>query len=162
PPLPIDQAAGAVLQNYKRLKADLRAKYGREVEVVIGETGWPSGGAPNDAAVPSPENQRKFLEEFMTGACTDSIPFYYFEAFDEEWKWDENADKEWKQRYSKHPRPGSELPPDRTLSGNWAGSSWGVFQSNGKLKRELKDLFDEPPAGSRANRDIFLQDIGRL
>lgn len=158
---PVEQAAYAVLTSYRKLKADLQAKYGHEVDVVIGETGWPSGGEPRDKAVPSSENQRKFIEDFMDAACSNSIRFYYFSAFDEEWKWDEGGDKEWTLRF-RHSRRDSELPHDRTFSGNWIGSSWGIFQSNGKLKAALEGLFDQPSPQTRVNRDIFLYDSGRL
>jgi exo-beta-1,3-glucanase (GH17 family) len=160
-PVPVEQAAAVVLKNYRKLKADLREKSGHDVEVVIGETGWPSGGEPRGDALPSPTNQHIFLVDFMTQACSNSIRFYYFSAFDEEWKWGEGGDKEWIRRYRRSRRD-SELPHDQTFSGNWIGSSWGIFQSNGKLKTELAGLFDEPSPGSRANRDIFLSDLGRL
>ncbi len=157
PPVPVERGAATVLTDYRKLKGDLRAKYGHDVRVVIGETGWPSGGGPRSEAVPSPENQRKFLEEFMKLACENSIEFYYFEAFDEEWKWAEGGSEEW-QRLQGHPKlRSSELPEDRTFSGKWIGSSWGIFQSNGMLKPKLLGVFDQPAQGSRANRDIFDQ-----
>jgi exo-beta-1,3-glucanase (GH17 family) len=154
---PIDGAATLVIENYRKLKSDLRAKYGRDVRVVIGETGWPSGGGKPGPAVPSPENQRKYVGEFMKLACENSIEFYYFDAFDEEWKWNEGGDEEWKQLQERPKLRSSALPDDRTFSGRWTGASWGLFQSNGKLKPELGGLFDQPAPGSRANRDIFLE-----
>lgn len=55
-------------------------------EVIITETGWPSAGEPNGAAVPSPQNQRialKSLEEsFPDGGLV------FFSAFDDDWKED--------------------------------------------------------------------------
>ena len=157
PPVPVEQAAAKVLQDYKNLKANLRAKFGHDVKVVIGETGWPSGGGARGRAVPSPENQRKFIEEFMKLACENSIDFYYFEAFDEEWKWGEGGDEEWRTLHDGHSKlRSSELPDDRTFNDKWIGSSWGIFQSNGALKSQLTTLFDQPPQGTRANRDIFV------
>jgi exo-beta-1,3-glucanase (GH17 family) len=163
-PPSVEQAAVAVLKKYRNLKEDLRAKYGHDVEIVIGETGWPSAGEARGEAIPSPENQRKFLVDFMTQACGDPsqpVRFFYFEAFDEEWKWQEGGDKEWERRYGRSKRP-DELPYDRTFSGNWIGSSWGIFQSNGKLKAGLTGLFDQPVPQSRVNRDIFMTEVGRL
>jgi exo-beta-1,3-glucanase (GH17 family) len=159
--VPVERAASAVLENYKKLKADLRARYGHDIDVVIGETGWPSAGERRDDAIPSPENQRRFIEDFMSEACRNAIRFYYFAAFDEEWKWDEGGDTEWTQRYHRSRRD-SELPLDRTFSGKWIGSSWGIFQSDGKLKPKLVGLFDQPAQGTRPNRDIFLFGLGRL
>jgi hypothetical protein len=151
---PVGGAAATVVDNYKTLKANLRAKYGHDVRVVIGETGWPSGGPPRGEAIPSPDNQRRFLSEFMAISCTNSIPFYYFEALDEEWKWPEGT--KWE---------GSSLPlpeGDRTFSGRWIGSSWGIFQSNGRLKSQFRGMFDELAPGSRVNRDIFVEGSGVL
>jgi exo-beta-1,3-glucanase (GH17 family) len=149
----IGGAAATVLENYGKLKADLRMRYGHDVRVVIGETGWPSGGSPHDAALPSSENQRKFFGEFITLACNNSIPFYYFEAFDEEWKWREGT--KWEGSLS--------LPDgDRTFSARWIGSSWGIYQSNGRVKPQFTGVFDQPAPGSRASRDIFAEGPGLL
>lgn len=160
---PVEGAAAAVLTNYKNLKEKLRSKYGHDVRVVIGETGWPSAGDPHDKAIPSSENQRKFGEEFMGQACGASIEFYYFEAFDEEWKWAEGNSGISSQGSSG--KGNSDLPEgDRTFSGRWIGSSWGIFQSNGKLKSQFTGLLDEPEPGpgSRVNREIFVESTGLL
>lgn len=154
---PVDQGAATVLTNYKKLKADLRAKYGRDIRVVIGETGWPSGGGSRGGAVPNPENQRRFVEEFTNLACGNGLEFYYFEAFDEEWKWQEGGSEEWQKLQNRPRLPPWELPEDWTFSGKWLGSSWGIFRSNGSIKSTLIDLFDQPPPGSRASRDIFIE-----
>jgi len=159
--IPVEQAASTVLANYTKLKSDLKTTYGHDVDVVIGETGWPSGGEARGDAVPNAENQKRFLEEFTTWACNNSIRFYYFSAFDEEWKWDEGGNDEWTRRYHRGRRD-SELPSDRTFSGDWIGSSWGIFQSNGKLKPTLAGFFNQPVPTTRVNRDIFLSDLGRL
>jgi hypothetical protein len=60
-------------------------------QVVIGETGWPSGGLPQGEAVPGLENQQQFMEEFLRLAFEKGISFYYFEAFDESWKSESNG-----------------------------------------------------------------------
>lgn len=54
--------------------------------VILGETGWPSGGPTNGKAVPSPENQQRFIREFVALANLEGIPYYLFEAYDEPWK----------------------------------------------------------------------------
>ena len=51
---------------------------------------------------------------------------------------------------------GNRLPYDRTFSGRWPGSSWGIFDSRGNLKPDLVDLFEQPDPGTRQQRDIFL------
>src|SRR6267378_1389310 len=94
----------------------------RGLKVVVGETGWPAAGAPRaPGVVPSAENQRRFFREFMNAACKAAIPFYFFGAFDEEWKWREGFSGDLTQL---------PLPLDRTFSGAYIGSSWGLFKSN--------------------------------
>jgi len=150
----VEGAAEAVITQYEALSEDLRKKLGRSVRIVIGETGWPSSGVPLGEAVPSPENQHRYISEFLPIACEKSIPFFYFAVFDEEWKWRE-GNSDWEGSIA--------LPQgNRTFSGNWIGSSWGLFESNGKLKPALADLFGDlpPPPGTRANRDVFVENAG--
>jgi exo-beta-1,3-glucanase (GH17 family) len=144
----IDDANQSLWRNYDKLQSTLRRVYPkREVRVIIGETGWPSGGTPQGRAVPGPQNQRRFIEEFMSSACARSVPFYFFEAFDEEWKWQEGESSS---------AGAQRLPPDRSFAGKWVGSSWGIYQSNGRLKPELSDLFKQPSPTSRQQREIFV------
>jgi exo-beta-1,3-glucanase (GH17 family) len=144
---PIERANETLWRNFDRLQATLRAAYPEaDLPVVIGETGWPSGGATRRAAVPGPVNQRRFIEEFMATACERSVPFYFFEAFDEEWKWKEGLGSV----------PARVLPRDRTFAGRWIGSSWGLYRSNGKLKTGLAGLFTQPAPGSRLEKEIFV------
>lgn len=149
----IDGVAEDLVKDYNSLKSELKRRYPtRDLQVVIGETGWPSGlYAPRPGVEPSEQNQRKYVEEFFRAACGNAIPFYWFEAFDEEWKWNEGGSGGGSRR---------SLPNDRTLSGRWLGSSWGLYDSNGKLKPHLTGLFDQPDPGSRRDRDIFVD--GRL
>ncbi len=151
---PIEGAAVWVLDRYGELEESLRqAVPDRKLDIVIGETGWPSGGrsgAPgvSDRTVPSGENQRKFVEQFLGLACERSLPFYYFQAFDEEWKWREG---------SSAVASAMQLPQDRTFSGRWPGSSWGLYRSDGLLKPDLAGLLEQPSPGSRSERDLFVR-----
>jgi exo-beta-1,3-glucanase (GH17 family) len=63
--------------------------------VVISETGWPSHGAPNGCAVPSLDNQRRFLTELLCQAHQAKINLFYFEAFDESWKAPPEVESHW-------------------------------------------------------------------
>ncbi len=78
---PIENAARMVANDYHEIQGKSGGK-----RVVIGETGWPSDGPANGAAVPSPENQSRFTKEFLAIAMAEDIEFYYFDAFDEMWK----------------------------------------------------------------------------
>lgn len=68
--------------------------------VVIGETGWPSYGPVNGAAVPSPENQARYAREFLSLAQAEQIEFYYFDAFDEMWKTEGGVGPYWGLLYA--------------------------------------------------------------
>jgi len=81
-------------------------------------------------------------------ASASEIPFYYFSAFDEEWKWREGR--------SGGTSPDEQLPLNRTFSGNYIGSSWGLFKSNSSLKPQFVDVIAQPPPGSRRDRDILV------
>lgn len=139
--IPIDEAARYVVDKYFEVQTVSNGKL-----VIIGETGWPSGGTPLGNSVPSEENQQRFIQEFTALANQYAIPFYFFSAYDEEWKWSEGRD-------SADPTPFQ----DRTFSGRFAGSSWGILQSNGTIKPQLASLFPflgAPPL-SRLVRTIF-------
>lgn len=84
--VPVNNAARYVVERYEQI----RKKY-PDKEVVIGETGWPSQGLTNGEAVPSLENQKRFMEDFLKLAKEERISFYYFEAFDEKWKEEPNG-----------------------------------------------------------------------
>jgi len=77
----IDRAIGYLSSQYERITAAYPGK-----QVVIGETGWPSGGGDHALAVSDPVNQRRFLTEFVTWARSREVEYFFFEAFDEPWK----------------------------------------------------------------------------
>ena len=143
---PIAEANESLWRSYDTLQRTLRRVYpDRDLRVVIGETGWPTGGAALGQALPGPQNQRRYIEEFMASACAKSVPFYFFQAFDEEWKW--------KEGLSSH---ASSQPSDHPVTSKWIGSSWGLYQSNGRLKPALAGLFEQPSPGTRLNREILV------
>jgi exo-beta-1,3-glucanase (GH17 family) len=55
-------------------------------EILIGETGWPSGGRMRDGALPSRINQARFVSEILERARRDNFRVNLFEAYDEPWK----------------------------------------------------------------------------
>ncbi|MFA4901286.1 MAG: glycosyl hydrolase family 17 protein [Desulfobaccales bacterium] len=62
--------------------------------VWVGETGWPSAGAQNGAAIPSVPNEQKFTSDVL-GADLPYAGIYLFEAFDELWKTDNSWEQHW-------------------------------------------------------------------
>lgn len=76
----VEQAIPALDGAYRSL-ADLSGK-----PVIVSESGWPTCGNTLGGAVASPENARKFLFEFLAWADANQAPYFYFEAFDEPWK----------------------------------------------------------------------------
>lgn len=79
--LSIDKAAEYVVQRWREITARYPGK-----AVVIGETGWPSEGDAMGDAVPSEENQRQFIKEFVPLAAKNGIKYCFFDVFDEKWK----------------------------------------------------------------------------
>ena len=101
--------------------------------IVIGETGWPSAAdtAFPGAAVPSPQNQARYFHGFVTWAARHHVSYFYFDAFDEDWKTGEHG----------------------------VGTHWGLYQLNGNLKPALaRWLPAARPATvkERGYRDVFV------
>jgi exo-beta-1,3-glucanase (GH17 family) len=63
--------------------------------VVVGETGWPTAGATKGDAVPSEENLCRFLNDFVSLAAASNIPYFFFEAYDEQWKSPPEVEAHW-------------------------------------------------------------------
>jgi len=105
--VPIALAIQSLDAAYKRLQAAFPSK-----QIVIGETGWPSNGPPHSAAVPGAANQSYYLREFTAWARQNHVSYFYFDAFDEDWKTNESG----------------------------VGTHWGLYQANGTLKPALIDL----------------------
>jgi glucan 1,3-beta-glucosidase len=73
----IKNAASNLNMQYNNFKKIAGGK-----EVYITETGWPSSGADAGAAHPSLEN----TEAFATAVSKTSLPYYFFEWQDSQWK----------------------------------------------------------------------------
>ena len=82
--------------------------------VIIGETGWPTGGDPVGEAVPALDDAVEFLSAFLAWAEAAGVEYFYFEAFDEPWK------EAWE---------GSQ------------GPHWGVWDQDGVLKEGMATAF---------------------
>lgn len=77
----VDNAAQYVADKYNQMVSAFPGK-----TIIIGETGWPTGGNTVGQAVPSEANQEKFFDNFQTLSKTSNIQYFWFSGFDEEWK----------------------------------------------------------------------------
>ncbi|KAF9444749.1 glycoside hydrolase family 17 protein [Macrolepiota fuliginosa MF-IS2] len=69
----------------------LRQACGQNKKIIITETGWPSRGGPNRAAVASLANERTALSKLNCAARNDrSITMFAFEYDDQTWKSNDN------------------------------------------------------------------------
>jgi exo-beta-1,3-glucanase (GH17 family) len=121
----IDNAINFLDAKYKAVQKMFPGKL-----IVLGETGWPSAGPPQGAALPSPANQARYFQDFIAWAQKNDVPYYYFDAFDESWKTNESG----------------------------VGTHWGLYQQSGEAKPALKALL--PPAdpatlAQRSYLDIY-------
>ncbi|NMG44428.1 glycosyltransferase [Aromatoleum toluvorans] len=82
----VEEAAAYTLERLKRVKAAYPNK-----PVVITETGWPSHGDVQWDAIPTPQAQARYLREFIAQARSLGIDYYVIEAFDGQWKRDEEG-----------------------------------------------------------------------
>ncbi|TMW58972.1 hypothetical protein Poli38472_007117 [Pythium oligandrum] len=110
---PIDTAVSHFWERYQDLEAVVKPE-GKEI--VIGETGWASGGKQSGASEASPENAAKYFADFYNLAEEHDLKYYYFAAFDEAWKI--HGAKE-----------------DETVEGYF-----GLFTSDGVLKPEIANI----------------------
>lgn len=118
--LPINGAAAFTVKRYKAIQALIEREYpGQNKWVIIGEAGWPSAGRPQVAAVPSQENQRRYMLEFLYLAEQEGVEYMYFDAFDELWKIEEpgrvgqNWGYSYTDRTAKHNFYGVLLPSEQ-------------------------------------------------
>ena len=112
---PIDNALDALAATWDLLKKTYPGK-----RLVVGETGWPSGGEARNRAVPSPASQARYLAEFLRAAQARGIDYFYFDMFDEAWKSKQEGER---------------------------GAHWGVFTADGKLKESLIPLMPNSARG---------------
>ncbi|WP_236193760.1 glycoside hydrolase family 17 protein [Pseudomonas glycinae] len=69
--------------------AEIRRSFGNTFEskeIMIGETGWPSEGRQRKTAIPSRENEARFIRGFVAMAEKEGWRYNLVEAFDQPWK----------------------------------------------------------------------------
>jgi len=98
----IDQATFYLHQMYEVAKNAAKGK-----PVIITESGWPNAGNNSNLAVPSDINGMHYFVNAQNWAKTHNVDLFYFSAFDESWKINQEGD---------------------------VGEHWGLWDKNEKLK----------------------------
>lgn len=78
-------AISAAMSHIKKIREEIGQKIPGK-EIVIGETGWPSQGRMREGALPSLENQARFIRGFIALAEQEHWQYNLIEAFDQPWK----------------------------------------------------------------------------
>jgi exo-beta-1,3-glucanase (GH17 family) len=84
-PVSIDGAISNLIGAYSMFNQQFNGK-----EVIIGETGWPSAGNNNGAAVPSVANEKTYTEAIYANSNKLGSTFI-FSAFDDPWLSEQNT-----------------------------------------------------------------------
>jgi glucan 1,3-beta-glucosidase len=80
-PIGADTAADHVISIRRQVADSFPGK-----EIMIGEFGWPSAGRMREAALPSPSNQARVIQEVIARAKQEKFALNIIEAFDQPWK----------------------------------------------------------------------------
>ena len=84
---PAEHALLYMKEMYRRVERVADGK-----RIIVSETGWPNIGTPTEGAVPSYQNAIKYFVDTCRWAEEDNIELFYFSAFDEDWKVDDEGD----------------------------------------------------------------------
>ncbi|RLN60213.1 hypothetical protein BBJ28_00003721 [Nothophytophthora sp. Chile5] len=87
-----------------------------DLEVIISETGWPTGGSSANASVASDENAARYLNDFYELAEAKGWKYYYFAGLDTPYKEEQEADT------------------------TTVESHFGIFDENGSMKTAYESL----------------------
>jgi parallel beta-helix repeat protein len=146
----IDNAMGYFKDVWENKLKDLRSKK----QVVVGETGWPTGGNIRGGAVPSEENQARFLKEFLKYAHENNIDYFWCEAFDQPWKATKDRPDEahWglfdENRNLKKIHEGYNFTEYKPARLDFAKDFWSYISSRYKDKTYvIYDIYNEPALG---------------
>ncbi len=113
-PLGLDAALNSVQTTTESFKKLFPGK-----QISIGETGWPSRGRWRGAAAPSRVNEAVYLRRFATQAAVDGVDYNIIEAFDQNWKYQDEG---------------------------IAGANWGIWNAHRDLKFPLNGPVTERPS----------------
>lgn len=70
--------------DFIKYQVEPKNKFG--TEIVVTEVGWPYKGGSHKSSIASGRNFEYFLQDWCCKAYESDYAWYYFEAFDEEWK----------------------------------------------------------------------------
>ena len=104
----IDNAASAVENWYFDALSTVNS-ISPDKEIIIAETGWPSCGNKGDVA-----SEAAYFNSFVSFAQSMDIEYFWFEAYDEQWKAADEGD---------------------------AGACWGLWDGEGNMKLGMEDTF---------------------
>ncbi len=123
--VPVEAAVNYAFQRYDEL-----AKTFPKKKIVIGEIGWPSKGPVIGAAVPSLDNEARFIREFLANPRTPRLDYFLMEAIDQPWKVEVEG---------------------------WAGAYWGMYNADREQKFALEGLVERDPhwAKKASNAAVF-------
>jgi len=112
----IDNAMEMQDRVYKSIADQVKNK-----PIIVSETGWPSAGNTIGSSVFSSQNSTRYFSDFVSWARENNIQYFYFEAFDESWK----ANNEGPQ-----------------------GAHWGIWDKDGNMKSGMEKILlgKEPEA----------------
>ena len=110
----IDEALSFTLQNIQDVRNALP-----ESPMIIGEAGWATTASEFGERA-SEENQARYFNELFDWAAKMNITVFFFEAFDEDWKGDDNP--------------------------SGAEKHWGLFTVNRKAKLAMAEQYPERAA----------------
>ncbi len=79
--VPVEAAVEETLRRYAQVQARFPDKH-----IVIGEIGWPSGGAAVGVARPTPAAQGLFVRSFLARVEAPNLDYFLMEAVDQPWK----------------------------------------------------------------------------
>jgi exo-beta-1,3-glucanase (GH17 family) len=112
------QNVDAAIANLKTTIDQFKAMFPGKI-ISVGETGWPSRGRWRKDAAPSRVNEAVFLREFVTLANREGVDYNLIEAFDQDWKYQDEG---------------------------IAGANWGIWNAHRMQKFPLTGGVVEHPA----------------
>lgn len=78
---PLERSLGYVQEMVRRVQACAQGK-----PVLIAETGWPTQGTAEGAAIPGMDEAARYALNLIPWADAAGVPLFWFAAFDEAWK----------------------------------------------------------------------------